>query len=56
MICIFKKGPKLVDFEELKKLMEGVQLNDPKLNEYINARWLNYVKWWDCRARKAKRW
>ena len=46
--------PKLVDLEKLKSLMSGVELDDQKLNEYINARWLNYVEWWDSRARKAK--
>ena len=34
--------------------MNGVQLSDQKLNEYINARWLKYVEWWDSRASKAK--
>jgi hypothetical protein len=46
--------PKLVDLGQLKTLMKGVELSDPKLNEYINARWLNYVEWWDSRASKAK--
>jgi hypothetical protein len=46
--------PKLVDLEQLKSLMNGVALSDQKLNEYINARWLNYVEWWDSRAGKAK--
>lgn len=49
-----KRGPQLVDLEELKTLMTGVQLSDVKLNEYINARWLKYVEWWDCRSREAK--
>jgi hypothetical protein len=44
------KGPELVDLEKLRKLMQGVQLDDAKLNEYINARWLK----WDSRAAKAK--
>lgn len=35
--------------------MTGVNLNDAKLNEYINARWLKYVEWWDWRSRQAKR-
>jgi Protein of unknown function (DUF4231) len=46
--------PKLVDLDQLKSLMDGIELNDQKLNEYINARWLKYVEWWDSRARKAK--
>jgi hypothetical protein len=54
MNCIFEKDPKLVDLEELRKLMKGAQLDDPKLKEYINARWLKYVEWWDSRAAKAK--
>jgi len=49
-----KNAPHLVDLEQLRTLMSGVELNDQKLNEYINARWLNYVEWWDSRAAKAK--
>lgn len=49
-----KRPPKLVDLEELRRLMQGVDLTDPKFNEFINARWLNYVEWWDSRAAKAK--
>ena len=49
-----KTHPQLVDLEELKTLMTGVILNDAKLNEYINARWLKYVEWWDWRSRQAK--
>ena len=45
----------LVDLVELKRLMEEVKLGDDRLNQYVNARWLKYVEWWDCRARKAKR-
>ena len=45
--------PKLVDLEKFKSLMNGVKLCDQS-NEYINARWLNYVEWWDSRASKAK--
>jgi hypothetical protein len=48
------RGPKLVDLEELRKLMQGVELADPKLKEYFNARWLKYGEWWDSRARKAR--
>jgi Protein of unknown function (DUF4231) len=50
-----KHGPQLVDLQELKTLMTGVNLNDANLNEYINARWLKYVEWWDWRSRQAKR-
>jgi hypothetical protein len=49
-----KNDPKLVDLEQLKSLMHGVELDDEKLNDYINARWLKYVEWWDSRASKAK--
>jgi hypothetical protein len=45
-----------VDLEELKQLMNGLELDkDQKMNAYINARWLNYVEWWDSRSHKAKR-
>ena len=46
--------PKFVDLGQLKTLMKGVDLSDPKFNDYINSRWLNYVEWWDSRASKAK--
>jgi len=49
-----KHSAQLVDLKELKALMTGVELSDPKLNEYINARWLKYVEWWDGRSRSAK--
>ena len=48
------KTPHLVDLAQLRTLMNGVELNDQKLNHYINARWLKYVEWWDSRAAKAK--
>lgn len=44
----------LVDEEELKGLIDGLGLEDKKKNEYIKARWLNYVLWWDSRAAKSK--
>lgn len=51
------KRPVLVDLDELKRLMAEVKLDDEKQrNEYINARWLKYVEWWDWRAAVAKRW
>lgn len=49
-----KNDPELVDLEELRRLMQGVELKDSNLNEFINARWLKYVEWWDSRAAKAK--
>jgi len=53
--CEMKHDPSLVDLAELRKLMTGLDLTDPNLNEYINARWLKYVDWWDSRSRAAKR-
>jgi hypothetical protein len=50
-----KNDPQLVDVEEYSTLMSGISLNDAKMNEYINARWLKYVEWWDWRSRQAKR-
>jgi hypothetical protein len=50
-----KHHPQLVDLQELRKLIAGVQLTDPQMNEYITARWLKYVDWWDSRSRDAKR-
>lgn len=49
-----KNQPVLVDLEKLRELIGGLELGDRKLNEYIEARWLKYVEWWDSRARKAK--
>lgn len=44
----------LVDIPTLRKLVADLDLGDPKCNEYIEARWLKYVEWWDLRARQAK--
>ena len=49
-----KKKPVLVDLAELRKLTSGLDLGDLKRNEYVNARWLKYVEWWDSRAADAK--
>jgi Protein of unknown function (DUF4231) len=49
-----KSDPILVDLPELRTLMDGVKLEDSRRNEYIHARWLKYVEWWDSRASKAK--
>lgn len=49
-----KTAPKLVDLEELRALITALELGDPKRNEYIIARWLKYVEWWDSRARGAR--
>ena len=50
-----KKEPVLVDLEKLRALIAGLDLGDTRWNEYIEARWLNYVEWWDSRAGNAKR-
>jgi hypothetical protein len=44
------KKPVLVDLKKLRELVSKLDLGDPKWNEYIDARWLNYVEWWDSRA------
>lgn len=49
-----KAAAKLVDLQELRALIAALELGDPKRNEYITARWLKYVEWWDSRARGAK--
>lgn len=46
--------PTLVDLPKLRKIIAGLELGDKKFNEYIEARWLNYVEWWDSRARGAR--
>ncbi len=50
-----KKKPVLVNLEKLRSLIAGLDLGDTRWNEYIEARWLNYVEWWDSRASNAKR-
>lgn len=45
----------LVNEEELTALIDGLDLKDTKKNEYLKARWLNYVRWWDSRATDARR-
>jgi hypothetical protein len=49
------KKPVLVDLEKLRALIAGLDLGDQKWNEYIDARWLNYVERWDSRASFAIR-
>ena len=49
-----KNGPHRFDVEELRKLIAGIDLGDAKMNEYVSARWLRYVQWWDMRARNSK--
>ncbi|MBX3636191.1 MAG: DUF4231 domain-containing protein [Rubrivivax sp.] len=48
--------PRPVNPEELRALVSGLELDDLKHNDYIAARWLAYVRWWDRRAKVAKRW
>jgi len=50
-----KKQPVLVDLVKLRALIGGLDLGDTRCNEYVEARWLNYVEWWDSRASNAKR-
>jgi hypothetical protein len=45
----------LVDVDKLRELIAALPLRDKALNGYIDARWLNYVEWWDARARDARR-
>jgi hypothetical protein len=49
------KKPMLVDEKELAALIEGLDLKDTRKNDYLKARWLNYVRWWDSRASDARR-
>src|SRR5437879_980178 len=49
------KKPVLVDLEKLRALIAGLDLGDQKWNEYVDARWLNYIEWWDSRANNPKR-
>lgn len=48
------KKPILVNEEELRLLIDDLDLKDKQKNEYLKARWLNYVLWWDSRARDAR--
>ena len=47
-------SPILVNEEELLALIDKLDLKDKKKNEYLKARWLNYVLWWDSRASGAR--
>ena len=50
-----KQKPDLVDLPELRRLIAELKLSDDsKNNEYIQARWLKYIEWWDGRAKDAK--
>ena len=48
------KKPILVNEQELKALIDGLDLKDKQKNEFLKARWLNYVLWWDSRASGAR--
>jgi hypothetical protein len=48
-----KPEPVLIDLKKLRDLISKLDL-DAKRKEYIDARWLNYIEWWDSRANRAK--
>jgi hypothetical protein len=48
------KPLKLVDEDDLKKVIDQLDL-EPQQKDFIKARWLKYVMWWDTRSRDAKR-
>ena len=48
-------NPELVDLTRLRELIADLKLDDPKFNEYIDARWIKYIEWWDSRSEKNKR-
>ena len=43
----------LVDKGELTNVIEQLDL-EPMQKEFIKARWLKYVMWWDTRSKNAK--
>jgi hypothetical protein len=51
-----KKRPVLVDLERLRGLIAALDLGDKKLNDCLDARWVNYIEWWDSRSTDAKWW
>jgi hypothetical protein len=55
LIELMKQKPVLDDLDQLRDLISELQLGDSKSNEYIKARWLKYIEWWDDRARRAKK-
>jgi len=50
-----KKKSVLVDLKRLKGLINNLDLGDERLNEYLDARWVNYIEWWDSRSSDAKK-
>jgi Protein of unknown function (DUF4231) len=54
--CTQVGGLVLVDSERLSKLIDKLPLDKPEgAKDYIKARWLHQVLWWDCRADKARK-
>lgn len=52
-----KEKPVLVDLERLRVLIAELDLGrDKRLNDYLDARWVNYIEWWDSRSQDAKKW
>ena len=45
----------LVDVDKLRELVKKLELGDIQRNAFLEARWLQYVDWWDSRAGNAKR-
>jgi len=48
-----EKELKLVDEDYLKNIIEHLDLEPPQ-QQFIKARWLKYVMWWDKRSKEAK--
>lgn len=49
-------APRPVNPEQLRALVASLELDDRRQNDYVAARWLAYVRWWERRALVAKRW
>lgn len=49
-----KKKPVLVELDRLRSLIAALELGDKKRNDYLDARWVKYIEWWDSRSRDAK--
>jgi len=47
------KELKLVDEEQLTQIIEQLDLEQMQ-QDFIKARWLKYVMWWDKRSKEAK--
>ena len=44
----------LVEPDKLRGLIAELELGDKQRNQYLEARWLKYIEWWDRRANEAK--